>query len=290
MMAMDSGLVARTASGAAKAQLIASGNTAVTRALQLDPRNANAYLAASFLVPSTQWARREYFHQRSVEVRDSDCGCEHQSYALFLLDLGRPSEAIVQAQRAVDMEPTIPAASDLLAIANYQVGNIAEADRIVAERAALWKGSSTNLLWLQALETKRWADAAAAAKKEFTEPGEAQLADAFAALASKSPERIAAARTAVIAMPQDEATARGRAVFLIAAGDNADALAVLEPLASRSSPNAQILLDIELAPLRSDPRWVALVTKVGLIDYWRTSHKPPELCKDANAPPFCRMI
>lgn len=291
-LAFDEGDVAASVAGDQKSKLIDAGNDAVRRALMLDPRNGNAYLSAAILTPSNDWARREMMLRRSVEVTESDCGCEHEHYAFFLLDLGRPTEAVVQAQRAVDMQPTSPSALDVLAIANYSKGDVGAADQVIKSRTSFWKASpgSKEILLFQAIETKRWNDAATAAKNLLTEPTQLPLVDAFAALASGDPNRIAAARVAVTKMPADDSTVEERVEFLSAIGDTKDALALLKPLNSRKFPGASFLLDPQLTLLRKDPSWVGLLQERGLIDYWRTAKKPPELCKTVDAPTFCQTI
>ena len=274
------------------ATLRATAKDAANRALKLDPRNGNAYLSAAYLVPWRNWTQREAMHKRSIELRDSHCGCEHEQYALLLLRLGRPSEAIIEAQRALDMQPNSPSALDLLAMSYYATGDVGDGDRVVANRTAFWKDStgSKNMILYQAIETKRWAQAAAVAKELFDQPTEVPLAEAFAAFASGSRERISAARSAVVAMPADLAVVQPRISFLAAIGDAKDALAILTPLALKREPAMEYILDPQIASLRADVAWVEVVRKRGVIDYWHTSHKPPEFCKAADAPPFCKTL
>lgn len=292
-MAIDEGVVASSAPGDERNKLISSGNEAVQRAIALDPRNGNAYLAAAILTSSKDWARRELMLRHSVEVRESDCGCEHQHYAMFLLDVGRPTEAVVQAQRSVDMQPTSPSALDVLAMANYSKGDVGTADRVVASRTSFWRASpgSNNILLYQAVETKRWNDAASSAKTQFTEPTQAPLANAFAALASGNSGKIDAARAAVVNMTADASTSDARVWFLSAVGDTRDALAILKAPKYQQDPDAAaFLLDPMLARLRTDPGWVELLENQGLIKYWHASKRPPEFCKTVDAPPFCRTL
>jgi len=43
------------------------------------------------------------------------------------------------------------------------------------------------------------------------------------------------------------------------------------------------------APLRRDPRYVALAQRVGLIEYWR-SGRPPDFCSPPQPEPICRSL
>jgi hypothetical protein len=42
------------------------------------------------------------------------------------------------------------------------------------------------------------------------------------------------------------------------------------------------------APLRRDPRYVALAERVGLLEYWR-SGRPPDFCRK-NPEPICAQL
>jgi hypothetical protein len=33
-----------------------------------------------------------------------------------------------------------------------------------------------------------------------------------------------------------------------------------------------------------------VAAKLGLMNYWKTSHTRPDVCNEKNAPPFCSMI
>jgi hypothetical protein len=40
----------------------------------------------------------------------------------------------------------------------------------------------------------------------------------------------------------------------------------------------------EFAPLRADPRFIALTERIGLMDYWRHTQKYPEFCSSERVP------
>lgn len=297
LLARDAGAAAVLAtpfgtSPQAAAKLSVTARDAVHRALQLDPRDGYAYLSAAYLVPWRDWTQREAMHKRSAELSGRHCGCEHEQYALLLLRVGRPSDAIVEAQRALDIQPNSASALDLLAISYYAAGHVADGDRVVASRTSFWKGTSgsLNMTLYQAIETKRWAQAADVSKQIFDQPSEAPLVEAFAALASGNQARIASARSVVVAMPLDLAVIQPRVSFLVAIGDSREAMAILTPQTLKREPAMDYVLDPQVAPLRTDPAWIEMLKQRGMIYYWRKSKKAPEFCKSAKAPPVCQMI
>ena len=72
---------------------------AAKRALQLDPRAADAYVAQEMLLPPTQWARREEILRKAVSVNPN---WPHANgfLAIFLTETGRMGEAATYGQRA----------------------------------------------------------------------------------------------------------------------------------------------------------------------------------------------
>jgi hypothetical protein len=42
--------------------------------------------------------------------------------------------------------------------------------------------------------------------------------------------------------------------------------------------------------VRRDSAFSALVQRLGLIHYWKSTHTKPDVCSDKNPPPFCGMI
>ena len=44
------------------------------------------------------------------------------------------------------------------------------------------------------------------------------------------------------------------------------------------------------ASMRSDPRFMPLMAKVGLLDFWRKTGKWPDFCQAADRPYDCRAV
>jgi hypothetical protein len=100
------------------------------------------------------------------------------------------------------------------------------------------------------------------------------ISDGFAALGSGNPARIPAARNALTKIPPDE---YGFSIILLAQlGAPQQALALLHEDYAAGDPNLSFLFAPLLEPLRKQPGWLDLLKQAGLIDYWRTSKKPPE--------------
>jgi len=107
-------------------------------------------------------------------------------------------------------------------------------------------------------------------------------------LASGNAARISRARDTLIKLSP---TGNAFAIILLAQlGAPEQALESLRANYAAGDPDTSLMFDPALAPLRNQPGWTAILSQLGLIDYWRSSHKPPEFCKAANAPALCKTL
>lgn len=59
-------------------------------------------------------------------------------------------------------------------------------------------------------------------------------------------------------------------------------------LSTDVSPTAYLSIPVT-APLRADPRYRDLVERTGLLQYWQSSHRPPDFCATEQVP-VCRLL
>jgi tetratricopeptide (TPR) repeat protein len=79
---------------------------AVTKALQLDPSLARAHLALGLIVLTSEWnwSGAENQYRLALEL-NPNCEKCHAVYGALLMALGRNDEAIVQINRAIELDP-----------------------------------------------------------------------------------------------------------------------------------------------------------------------------------------
>ena len=79
---------------------------AATRALDLDSKLAEAWATLARVKTEYEWdwAGAEEMYKRAIELNPND-GTAHQAFAVHLAAVGRPLEAVAEAQRAREVEP-----------------------------------------------------------------------------------------------------------------------------------------------------------------------------------------
>jgi DNA-binding winged helix-turn-helix (wHTH) protein/tetratricopeptide (TPR) repeat protein len=269
------------------AAMHAEATAAAARAETLDPRNGETFAARALLLPITDFVGREAMHRHSVEVEPSDCGCEHQYYAVFLGGSGQLDKAAFEAKRGHDMEPLALVSAQRRADMLYNEGRRDEADRVFGQMKTLWPDAPllADLDLRAALIMHDWdRGLARAARMPADTGGDAALL--FHALKAGSP---AAALARFRTLAADPATdSRFVADALGALGDDAGALAAAERLIDRRGNNALLIFfDPTLAAARMTPNFTAVAQRIGLLGYWRTRHIRPDFCRASPAPPVC---
>ncbi len=268
-----------------------NGRQAADRAIAIDPKNSEALYIKSLLVDSHDWLGRETLLKRAVEARRLDCGCEHHQYGWMLANVGRIGDALDQLRRANDM------------LALYVYTPLTLADALVAagkpEEARRYYDAAVGLA-----PDARFARRIAAYGATMTgdtgvllDPGSAQSAEVRAAflagdraMASADPGAKARAVQALVALPRDQ---QDEGVTFLLAGLGADhaAFELATRLATRGDyPGASIFWYRSMRGALADPGFPAVAEKLGLMDYWRKAGVRPDVCKQAQAPPFCQLI
>ena len=277
--------------GAAQALRDEAGRAAA-RAVSLDPRNAEAYRAQAALVTPTALPQAEALLEKAAAANPSDCGCEQEVYGGFLLGVGRVKDALEHLKRGYEQQPNELEAQSAVARAYYLAKQSAEGDAIAAKIEAIGNRGQTALMRLDAgLLQQRWALALSAvddaAVSADARPG---LKAAIAALVSGDRAQMTAAVPELERLSQTSHGSFRYADLLAELGARDAAFTALEQsaVARRRPPVA--LFHRSMASLRNDPRYLHVLETTGLMRYWRDTKTRPDICADADAPPFCRRL
>ena len=269
------------------------------RALALDPKNADAYVALAFLVPRPGWAERERLLRKALSA-DPDWPHANGFLGILLGEVGRLQEAAAYTQRASAANPLNPdlgwsaQSADALSAA----GRNDDADRVVAQLVRLWPADQDvwNARLSVAENAGRW-DQASALMRDPARPRFYQSSDVadfellFRAAKSRSPAQVAASRRVEIKKAKKTpALINPSIIGLSILGDVDDAFDLASSPAAKAfadGPYATLFLPPTL-PMRRDPRFMALAARLGLVDYWTRTGKWPDFCSEPGLRYDCK--
>ena len=261
------------------------------RALQIDPKDPDGFVALGLLVPHMDFGQREQFFRQALAV---DPSWPHANGFLgnVMTDVGRLDEASMLYQRAASVNPLSPDWSDMAAKGLIWAGNSKQADADLAHFSQLWPNDAQ--VWVNQnnslIAQHRWADALK------------HLDEADPSFATELPiKRWRAELTALNA--HDAAALEGaRQHDLLLATTNPEgaiaSLAMLGfvedafTLAQRYSPDDSDIPGFLFSPLttalRRDRRFMVLANKFRLPHYWISTGHWPDFCSDRDLPYNCK--
>ena len=269
------------------------------RALALDPKSADAYVALGKLAEPDH-AKSEQLLRTAVAV-DPASGNANAFLAGSLASDGRLHEADQFSQTAASVDLQL----DWSEQAAWMACMDGQASRGAYDLAARQRQNPTEQggLWYdlyQCLQVAgRWDDALALASDQAHRPPAAGAwnpveAAYLRAGKTRSPADLAKARPLLLAQPGDNAAvlfARmcGQASlgFVDDAFNTADRWA---SLVGRRIDGAAFLFEPLTAPMRHDPRFMQLAARQGLVDFWRTSGHWPDFCGEPTLPYNCKAV
>jgi tetratricopeptide (TPR) repeat protein len=280
----------------AEPEVAAEAEREARRALAIDPKDADAYVALSLLRPETDYAGREKLLDQALRANPSWAYANLEK-ANLLLDVGRVAEAAASIERAAAANPfSLNFATDIILAGNHQTTAAnAELERL----QKLWP--SAPQLWWDRLEVfgteRRWNDALGtlddrqARPKSFSDQDIEVMRAGYAAEKSRTPADIAKARALLMAPPHVPEQLMGWSATLSDLGLNDDAFILAErwsraPLTAFNAP--RYLFGFGATGLHRDPRFIALTAKAGLVDYWRSTGKWPDFCGEPGLPYDCK--
>ena len=269
--------------------LRAEAKAAAAKALSLDPHDAQAYEVQAYLLPETAYAARHDLLRRASENRLTACGCQLVAYGGSLLVVGRLREAMVQYQRAYQREPLGDHAG-ILAFRYAALGDADRSDQAFAELSEVYADQPFFIAsaMRRAAYAGRWSEAARLAVTGARPQSRDALIAAFKALADADPTRIAAARPGIEKAAAAAPDVSFYALVLAALDDRPAALDVIERTVNPD--RAQLYHPTILAALRHEPRYLRVLEREGLIQYWRETRTRPDLCAAPDPPAFCKTL
>ena len=268
------------------------------RALQLDPRSADGYVALGLLTPARQFADREALFNKAL-AQDPDWPHANGFLANTLLGVGRLGDAAIHFERAAAVNPDSLDWGDMAAMGETWIGQTDQAATAVRRLSEDWPGDDN--IWSTKLDILtvegRWADLLAELSNSHDYPGAiparelSLLTATVAAMRSGAPADRAKAKDLNLSMAADLGLAPRIIADLALLGFLDDAFAEAERYAkSAAAPGADpvFLFGPGLGAMRRDRRFLSLTAEFGLVHYWQTTGQWPDFCRDPTLPYACK--
>jgi serine/threonine-protein kinase len=246
--------------------------SAIDRAIRLDSTLAESFASrATLLQAAWRWAEAERDYKRALTL-DPNAAQPHQWYGELLLILGRVPEAQTQLARAVRLDPLAPVTLGSyalgLAVARQPDSAIAAAKRGVELDSALVV--TRFMLGAVYLQANRLPDAVRELETATRlDSGSTQAFGLLGYAYAKSGKTRQAgdiAKSLENQVGRSAGAAAAAARVYIGLGDRARALTLLERAATDrdSFYSSESLAESFFDPIRADPRFLALVNRVGV--------------------------
>ena len=271
----------------------------LARAKQLNPTLPETIAADAYFHPNdgTKPAHALAVLDRGLERQPDSASLQHMR-AIFLADVGRLNEAVTAAQRAMQLNPLSPAIRDTYISGLAYGGRVDAAFAELAKAEAIWP-ESTVLDQLRYRLDLRYGDPKAALlqlrKRGGGDVRPAPMDTAWQgfieARIDPSPARIETALDAFRdRYRRDPADIPGYLQALGTFGRVDEAFEAVKPAKTLDSimSGTEALFRVHMRSIRSDPRFVKLAGKLGLVAYWQNTNVWPDFCSEPQLSYDCR--
>jgi TolB-like protein len=290
--------------GARKLQYVNEARDAAGRAIRLRPDVGDSYPVLAAATPHFSWAEREAHIRKGLAITPGSYLGEFLTW--ILNDAGRFRESEVSARSTYERFGFSINSHDRRIGGLLGSGDAAGALALLPQARRLWPDSQVfRDLTLEAAAFQngepQGRQALAAVLTELPPARAERWRGIVAALDSRRPADIAAVARDC-ARPGDDWWSCMVALSMLGRQDDAFRIAgeaypdqrpapgeslVHKWLANPELPSTRYLFIPATAAMRADPRFAALVERVGLLQYWRT--RPPDFCSTERAP-VCKRL
>ncbi len=282
------------------APLRQEGEVEARKALALDPKSPDGHLALSWTLPVTDWAGREKQLRLGV-AGDPSWPHTNGFLGMMLAETGQFQGGAVFSQRAaaadlqIDWRPFDAYRQCSAGQFEPAITYLSTALKITPGDPELWGDLRTCRML-----ARRWSGALAmiddtSSRPESVRPESVANWEIYLTAAKTGkPADVSKARSLALAAPGGANGATTLAIQMLSAmGLIDDAFAVAQrytPGGPTTGAISMFLFDPSTAPLRRDPRFMQLVARLGLVNYWRSTGRWPDFCVDPGLPYNCGAV
>jgi adenylate cyclase len=277
-------------SPAAHAAAVQRARDAIAIARKLNPNSAMSYDAEYHLISDDTFRALQVLDQ-AAKV-DPDDGRIQMHLSHQYLSVGRLSDSVQAAQRGVELEPISPYTRSQYILALIYSGEFSKAKSDIAEAQNKWPNDPS-------------IDSAAfTLELRYGEPRVAlrllpEIVDSDAAMSSfrkliaaridPTPAKIDDAVAAFTRQSSNDPPARNDVLLALGNFGRVDqAYKLLEDPSFEPFIATDALFRPAFAAVRSDPRFMRVAARLGLVRYWLASGYWPDFCKSERLPYDCK--
>jgi DNA-binding SARP family transcriptional activator/tetratricopeptide (TPR) repeat protein len=276
-----------TASPADATALQAAARASAHRALDLDPRDSEAYFALALSYGErTHWQEREQNFQRAIRL-NPDLAPSRIFYIDLLREVGRLDEATDLATAAVAADPFSASELGKLIRLTAARGDGPRARALIEQLALIDPMSADEARWTVAF----WWGDPAAARRTVRALAPAEDRACLDTYLSKLAYR-GLAYVGLRGLPDACASVdpMWRVRMLGREGDLDGAYSEIAKAFASSPPWPIFLFYPEMKTFRQDRRFIPLARRLGLPGYWRQSRRWPDFCNEPDLPYGCDAV
>jgi tetratricopeptide (TPR) repeat protein len=270
------------------------------RAIALDPRGFGAYGALAILRPSLDWRGREALFEEGMAHDPSNAG-EPYVFSGLLAQAGRLQAATEMARRGVALDPLWPGPTWSLGMRLLDAGRQNEGLATFDRMAEIWprhEATRIGRFWARAMygdpdDALTLLADARTIPPDLDTQGVMLWRQYLSAIKSGGLADMSRAATAIESGERSGALGSGPAMVMLSRlGDIDGAFAAadryVDRFASYEPTGPPFLFIAATGPMRRDPRFMRLVARLGLVDYWRSSGHWPDFCSEPGLAYNCR--
>jgi TolB-like protein/DNA-binding winged helix-turn-helix (wHTH) protein len=291
-----------------KQALLSEARQAAASAMRLNPRCADTYSLLTKTTPYFLWAKREDYLRQAMALPKQSIGATNHLGGL-LADSGRVRDAEPLARSVYERFPFNTYIFHTAADVTLALGNAADSRPIIARAHELWPDDVS--FAAEMVEATAFNGALADAKAFLRER---ETVNHVPAATVKTWDHIVDAlrdhRAEDIKTVSRDCSNPGEGwgscmmaltmlgkldeAFRIADAAYPDQRAATPAAVERrwlatSVSATRYLFLPQTAPLRADPRFRDVVERIGLLQYWKAAHHPPDFCATEKAP-VCQLL
>jgi tetratricopeptide (TPR) repeat protein len=279
------------------------------RAIALDPKNGEGYLALGLLSPDSDLAGREAWFNKGLKADPNNSSLAN-FLGVLLLEVGRVNDSVIWIDRSTKLDPLSGPKTDSLISALAIAGRFGDADRLIDRSRRLWPddiGLRREILFrsliyaapaqaLAVLDQFQAGDKPLPADRaliwrgvEKARAGELSSQSVLRRLAPLSPSSKregGVPENELSSLDGDELNASICALALL--GDGDDVFRTLS-LSGSMQPDLDpsVLFEPAMQAFRNDPRFAQAAKDFGLVRYWVTAKQKPDFCARQPNFPVC---